>query len=133
MENGQTNLFLKLHNKKMEITIIQLGDENIAEVKGSSVFIHNLDDGLQIMVDCSAQEAYKAIIYQENITDDFFELKTKLAGEILQKYTQYSFDIAIVGDFSKYNSKSLNDFIYESKQSKKINFVGTREEAITRF
>ena len=117
----------------MEITIIQLGDENIAEVKGSGVFIHNLDDGLQIMVDCGAQEAYTAIIYQENITDDFFELKTKLSGEILQKYTQYSFDIAIVGDFSRYNSKSLNDFIYESNKSKKSNFVGTREEAITRF
>lgn len=77
-------IFNTTQQKKMEITIIQLGDENIAEVKGSGVFIHNLDDGLQIMVDCGAQEAYKAIIYQENITDDFFELKTKLAGEILQ-------------------------------------------------
>jgi len=117
----------------MEITIFQLNDENIAEVKGAGILIHNLDDSLQIMVDCGAQEAYKAIIYQENITADFFELKTKLAGEILQKYTQYSFDIAIVGDFSIYNSKSLTDFTYESNKSKRVNFVATRQEAIARF
>ncbi|MDM1296229.1 DUF4180 domain-containing protein [Sphingobacterium sp. N143] len=117
----------------MEITIFQLHDENIAEVKGSDILINNLDDGLQIMVDCSAQEAYKAILYQENISPDFFDLKTKLAGEILQKYTQYQFDIAIIGDFSVYDSKSLNDFIYESNKSRKINFVETREEALARL
>jgi len=132
-EGSATFIYSNYNIKKMEITIFQLNDENIAEVKGTGLLINNLEDGLQIMVDCGAHEAYKAIIYQENITADFFELKTKLAGEILQKYTQYSFDIAIVGDFSIYNSKSLADFIYESNKSKKINFVGTREEAIARF
>ncbi|WP_286859728.1 MULTISPECIES: DUF4180 domain-containing protein [Sphingobacterium] len=117
----------------MQIDFIQVNDKNIAEVKDTDILINNLDDGLQIMVDCSAQEAYKAILYQENISADFFELKTKLAGDILQKYTQYDFDIAIVGDFSVYNSKSLNDFIYESNKGRKINFVATRDEAITRL
>ncbi|OOG17810.1 alpha/beta hydrolase [Sphingobacterium sp. CZ-UAM] len=117
----------------MQIDLIQVNDRNIAEVKDTDILINNLDDGLQIMVDCAAQEAYKAILYQENISADFFELKTKLAGEILQKYTQYDFDVAIVGDFSIYNSKSLNDFIYESNKGRKINFVATRDEAITRL
>ncbi|RKO70918.1 DUF4180 domain-containing protein [Sphingobacterium puteale] len=117
----------------MKIDIFQVNDQNIAEVKDSGMLINNLDDGLQIMVDCGAQEAYKAILYQENISPDFFELKTKLAGDILQKYTQYDFDVAIVGDFSIYNSKSLNDFIYESNKGRKINFVATRDEAITRL
>lgn len=117
----------------MKIDIFQIKDQHIAEVKDSGILINNLDDGLQIMVDCAAQEAYKAILYQENISADFFELKTKLAGDILQKYTQYDFDIAIVGDFSVYNSKSLNDFIYESNKGRKINFVATRDEAITKL
>jgi len=117
----------------MQIDVIQVNDRNIAEVKDTDILINNLDDGLQIMVDCSVQEAYKAILYQENISADFFELKTKLAGDILQKYTQYDFDVAIVGDFSIYNSKSLNDFIYESNKGRKINFVATRDEAITRL
>lgn len=116
------------------IQIIHINEENIAEIKASEMIIRNVEDAIQLMVDCSyGHRAYKAIIYQENITPDFFELKTKLAGEILQKYTQYGFDIAIVGDFSIYNSKSLNDFIYESNKGRKVNFVTSKEEALRRW
>jgi hypothetical protein len=38
--------------------------------------------------------------------------------------------LAIVGDFAKYTSKNLNDFIYESNKSKHINFVSSCAEAI---
>ncbi|MDO4771844.1 DUF4180 domain-containing protein, partial [Porphyromonas sp.] len=54
---------------------------------------------------------------------DFFDLKTKIAGDILQKFSQYQMPLVIVGDFSKYKSKSLNDFIFECNKGKQINFV----------
>jgi len=117
----------------MKIDILKLNDEHIAEVSGDGILLKDLLDGLQFMADCGGVQAYKAILYQENISPDFFELKTRLAGDILQKYTLYDFDIAIVGDFERYNSKSLNDFIFESNKRKKINFVATRDEAIRKL
>ena len=65
----------------------------------------------------------KIIIHEKNITPKFFDLRTKIAGEILQKFAQYQMPLIIVGDFSKYQSKSLNDFIFESNKSKQINFI----------
>ncbi len=50
-----------------------------------------------------------------SICDDFFDLSTRLAGEILQKFINYHVKIAIIGDFSIYTSKSLKDFIYEEQ------------------
>ena len=41
--------------------------------------------------------------------------------------------LAIVGDFSKYNSKSLRDFIYESNKAGRILFVKTAEAAIVQI
>jgi hypothetical protein len=38
--------------------------------------------------------------------------------------------LAIVGDFSKYASKSLKDFIYESNKGKQINFVASQAEGL---
>ncbi|MFE7087043.1 DUF4180 domain-containing protein [Sphingobacterium spiritivorum] len=38
--------------------------------------------------------------------------------------------MAIVGEYSKYNSKSLTDFIYESNKGRHINFVNSMEEAL---
>ncbi|WP_449401649.1 DUF4180 domain-containing protein [Chryseobacterium wanjuense] len=54
----------------------------------------------------------KVIIHEKNITPEFFDLKTKIAGDILQKFSNYRVKLAIVGDFSKYESKSIKDFIF---------------------
>ncbi|HUM43632.1 MAG TPA: DUF4180 domain-containing protein, partial [Fervidobacterium sp.] len=53
----------------------------------------------------------RIVINKEAICEEFFDLSTRLAGEILQKFVNYNIKIAIVGDFSKYTSKSLRDFI----------------------
>ncbi|WQD36273.1 DUF4180 domain-containing protein [Sphingobacterium spiritivorum] len=60
----------------------------------------------------------------------FFDLRTGIADEILQKFSNYRVQLAIVGEYSKYNSKSLTDFIYESNKGRHINFVNSMEEAL---
>lgn len=75
----------------------------------------------------------KLIIYKHNITNDFFDLKNGMAGEILQKFSNYRIRLAIVGDFSEFDSKSLKDFIYESNQGKQINFLDSVSEALNKL
>lgn len=53
-----------------------------------------------------------------------------MAGQILQKFSNYCVGLAIIGGFSKYKSKSLNDFIYESNKSEHTIFAGSKAEAI---
>lgn len=72
----------------------------------------------------------KIILHEENIVPEFFDLKTKLAGEVLQKFVQYRMPLAVVGDFSKYTSKSLRDFIYECNQGRQVNFVQELSRAL---
>ena len=71
-----------------------------------------------------------AVIQKSNLPEEFFDLKTRLAGEILQKFTNYRFRVAIVGDFEEYTSKSLKDFIFESNQAGQILFVKSEREAL---
>ncbi|RYG19765.1 MAG: DUF4180 domain-containing protein, partial [Chitinophagaceae bacterium] len=67
----------------------------------------------------------------KNITSDFFDLSTKMAGEILQKFSNYKMRLAIVGDFSNYQSQSFKDFVYESNKHGQINFVNSKTEAVS--
>ena len=113
----------------MQIEILQVNGNNIALVISNKIVINNIQDALDLLADSSYQGAQKLIIKEENITADFFDLKTKIAGDILQKFSNYKVQLAIVGDFSKYNSKSLKDFIYESNKHKQINFVNSIEDA----
>ncbi|NDV47845.1 DUF4180 domain-containing protein [Paludibacter sp. 221] len=83
--------------------------------------------------DCYGQNCIGMIIDKEVFDDSFFDLKTGLAGEILQKFATYRMKLAIVGDFSEVASKSLRDFIRESNRQKFINFVESVEKAIEIF
>lgn len=107
----------------MEIKTHNIDNTKVAEIITDKVILRSTEDGLELLGNLYYQGFDKIIIHEKNITPEFFDLKTKIAGEILQKFAQYQMPLIIVGDFSKYKSKSLNDFIFESNKSKQINFI----------
>jgi hypothetical protein len=110
-----------------------IGNIKIAEVTSDNIIIQSAEDGLDLMGNIYYQGFDKVIVYEKNITPDFFDLKTKIAGEILQKFSNYRIGLTIIGDFSKYESKSMKDFIFESNKTRHVNFVKTLEEALVNF
>jgi len=105
----------------------------IAEITEAHPTIRSVWDVMDFWGDVLYNGSVGVIIPKSVLSDDFFELKTGLAGEILQKFTNYQLKLAIVGDFSQVESKSLRDFIRESNQRKQVNFVASREEALAAF
>ncbi|CAM3488171.1 DUF4180 domain-containing protein [Elizabethkingia occulta] len=101
----------------------------VAELNSDKVLIQQMQDGLDLLADLYYQGFDKIIISEQNITPDFFDLKNKMAGDILQKFSNYKMRLAIIGSFS-YESKSLKDFIYECNKGKLVNFVKTLSEAL---
>jgi hypothetical protein len=117
----------------MEITISEINGIQLAEIISDKIIITETQDALDIMAECNYKGSWKIIVQEKNISGDFFDLKTGLAGEILQKFSTYNVQLAIIGDFSKYTSKSLKDFIFESNRYGRINFVSSIEEARIRL
>ncbi len=107
----------------MDVVIHNLNENKIAEIVTEKKIIDNLQDALDLIADISYQEINKIILKEHNFTPDFFNLKTGLAGEILQKCVNYNIKIAIVGNFEKYESKSLKAFITESNKGNQFFFV----------
>lgn len=102
----------------------------IAELEGEEIAIRHNEDGLDLLGDAYYQGFDRIIIHEKSITSDFFDLKNGMAGEILQKFSNYRVRLAIVGDFSKYSSKPLHDFIYERNKGRQINFANSQAEAL---
>jgi hypothetical protein len=93
-----------------------------------------VQSALDLMVNIDYQyQCNRIVINKSAICEEFFRLSTTLAGEILQKFINYKFKIAIVGDFSIYTSKSLKDFIFESNNGKDIFFVSDEQQAIEKL
>jgi hypothetical protein len=113
----------------MKIELLEFQGKSIAEVSSEEIIINNVQDALDLIGNCDYQGARNIIINKKNICDEFFDLSTGIAGEILQKFSTYRVKLAIVGYFSSLSSKSLKDFIYESNKIGRILFVSTAEEA----
>jgi hypothetical protein len=110
----------------MIINTVIAGKNKISEIVSKEIIIKNDQDALDIMVNSDSQFI---IFHDYNFGKDFFDLSTQKLGEILQKFTTYSVKLAIIGDFDKYPSKTLN-FIYESNKHGDYLFVSSIDHVI---
>ena len=61
----------------------------------------------------------------ERLAEDFFRLRTGLAGEAIQKFVNYRIRLAVVGEFARFTDASapLRDFVIESNRGDHLWFV----------
>lgn len=114
----------------MNISTLTQDGQMIATVQSDEPLFTDVGSALDLLATVKYETDADAMVLPKSaIPEAFFELRTCLAGEVLQKFINYKMKLAIVGDFSGYDSKSLRDFIRESNRGKDIFFVGTQEEA----
>lgn len=119
----------------MKTEVIDTGKIRVLDIKADNgIVLKSAEDALDILANAGyGYEINKIIIRRENIIPDFFDLKTKIAGDILQKFSTYNGYLAIIGDFADIQSKSLHDFIRESNKQGRILFKPTVTEALEIF
>lgn len=118
----------------MKIEKIVKNNVQIAHITAEEVVINDLQSAIDLMMTVKYETGIKNIVLsKELVVDKFFILTSGLAGEILQKFINYQFRIAIYGDYSKYTSKPLKDFIYESNNGHDIFFTDSLQMAIDKL
>lgn len=115
----------------MQAEIVIQNGIRVAVAHSQDVLISDAQSALDLIMSIHYEsECDCVVINKEAIAEDFFVLSTGVAGEILQKFVNYRLRLAIVGDFSHYTSKPLNDFIYECNNGNHIFFLPTKAQAI---
>lgn len=104
---------------------------DVAIIHSDEIIIKDTQSAIDFIMSIKYEtNCNKIAINKEAIIDNFFILSSGIAGEILEKFITYKTKFAIYGDYSKYTSKPLKDFIYESNNGKDIFFVTTEDEAV---
>lgn len=62
-----------------------------------------------------------------------FRLRYSLFHREIKRFINYGIKFAVYGDFSRYTSKPLKDFIYESNHGKDVFFTSDWEETVKRL
>lgn len=105
----------------------------IAELTDIDYVISGVQEALDLIGDIGLSDCSRLIIREENLHDNFFHLKTGLAGDVLQKFSNYKVRLAIIGNFQKYKSKPFQDFIRESNNGNLIFFTDNLDSALKRM
>ena len=78
-------------------------------------------------------DASRIVLDKRAVCEDFFHPQHRSRRKILQKFINDRFKLADCGDYSRYTSKPLRDFIRESNEGRDFFFVAAREEAVQRL
>jgi Domain of unknown function (DUF4180) len=92
-------------------------------------------DAIEVIGEALHQSVELVGIPVERFGDDFFQLNTRIAGEIIQKFVMYKLRVAIVGDISRHveASLALRDFVYEANRGNQLWFVASLSELKARL
>jgi hypothetical protein len=113
---------------------VELNRVRVYEVAAHGPKLRTADDAVNLMSAASKHHDAIIAIPMERLSDDFFELRTRVAGELIQKFAMYGRRVAIVGDVSHRatTSKSLSAFIVESNCGRDLWFVRDLKELTNR-
>ena len=84
-------------------------------------------DFLELLLNCPTSVV---AIDAKALADGFFDLKSGIAGELLQKVSNYRRSLIILGDFEGVPAGALKDFLYESNKTGKVIFERDLDRAI---
>lgn len=109
---------------------LELKGVRIFEVPAQGPELRSGTDAIDVMSAASEYRAALILIPVQRLADDFFDLRTHMAGEIAQKFSMYGARVAIVGDISQriVGSKSLAAFVSESNRGDNLWFVQNLQE-----
>lgn len=85
-------------------------------------------DGLDLISLCAERGTRSLMIHGERLPDDFFVLKTGLAGAILQKLTIYGIKTAVILTEERLNER-FSEFAHESNQGRVFGVFDNPEDA----
>jgi hypothetical protein len=87
-------------------------------------------DALDLIGDAGYQGAQWVVIPAGRFDEAFFQLSTRVAGDIIQKFVQYGMGIVVLGDISRYTeaSSALRDFVRECNRGRQTWFLTDADE-----
>jgi hypothetical protein len=95
-----------------------------------------IDDGGRGLVEDALNEGASVVVVPAaRLGREFFNLRSGVAGEMLQKLVNYRLALAIVGDVSAYvaESAALRDFIIECDRGHDVIFAADRDALAARL
>jgi hypothetical protein len=105
--------------------LLAIEGERCLVVDADGPRVRDADGGRSLVEDAMNHRARVVVVPVERLDPAFFELRSGIAGEVVQKVLNYGLKFAVIGDISAHvaASDALRDFVIESDRGHSIFFA----------
>ncbi len=114
---------------KMNYEIREIGSKKYIEVVSTTEPLSTDNDALDLIALCWEHEANALMIHYETLSEDFFKLKTKVAGNIIQKFVNYGIKAAAIVPQETIQKGRFKEMALETNKGNHFRLYESKEEA----
>jgi len=109
----------------MTAQLLEIGRERCFVAAADGPAVRDAESARSLIEEAMSHRASVIAVPISRLDPAFFQLRSGLAGEVLQKAVNYGFKFAVIGDISAHvaASDALRDFVIESNRGRSIFFV----------
>jgi hypothetical protein len=108
----------------MGFRIEELGGQRLLVLDNDGPVLARVQDAIDLIAEALPQGVHMIVAPVARFDPSFFQLRSGLAGEVVQKIVNYRLKLAVVGDISQFvsESKAFADFVRESNRGGSVYF-----------
>lgn len=115
--------------KKMHFEVMEKDGQIYLKVASSEAPLQSEEDVLDLIGGCYEHNTSLIMLQAEALSDEFFELKTGLAGKVLQKFMNYQVKAALIIPNEQTIKGKFKELIAESKKGNRFRVFSNLKEA----
>lgn len=113
----------------MSYKLIEKNNKKYIECVSTENPFQSLQDFMELIAACMEHETNLILLYSEVLPEEFFRLRTGLAGEVIQKFINYSIKAAIVLSEKQRIQGKFTDLMLEMNRGNSFRLINGLEEA----
>jgi PadR family transcriptional regulator AphA len=115
--------------KKMNYEIKEIDNKKYIELISTDELINSENDALDLIALCWEHDASAIIIHHTVLSEDFYNLKTKIAGNIIQKFINYGIKAAIIVPKETIQKGRFKEMALETNKGNHFRLYESKKEA----
>ena len=132
IQSLQNQLFeyeLSKEKKRMNYKVIEAGHIKYIELFSCESPISTEQDAVDLVAICGENDTNLLMLHSEAISNDFFRLKTGVAGKVLQKFVNYYIKAVAVIPDERVNTGKFKEMASEANKGNHFRVFADKEQA----
>lgn len=114
---------------RMNVHVQNKAGTTYLEARPGRLLITEERDAVDLVGLCGEHDTSRLMLHADNVSEQFFDLKTQLAGRVLQKFVNYGVKAVLVLSPERHNHERFDEMALEATKGRHFGVFSDREQA----